>query len=197
MRDAGADGAVLDLGTMGGPDPAAVTRSTPRIRRRRSMPPDRSSDLKRPAVIYAVRYLQGQVRGCMTLASLPRASASFPTERPNQPELRRGKSSSTRRSHRGGHRPRLEQQPAVPDDRRLCRRTHARRAQVIRWPERLARLGDPGEPVAVGRATTARTQASSSAACQTGAIEADCSYPYLCPAPNVWKLRLVELLRHR
>ena len=111
-------------------------------------------------------------------ASLPRASASFPTERPNQPELRRG--SRQVRAARigavigpGSRNNRLFPTTAVS--------AVAPIADGLRSLDGPARLGDPGEPIAVGRART------SSAACQTGAIEADNNFLYFCTAPNVWR----------
>jgi hypothetical protein len=42
-------------------------------------------------------------------------------------------------------------------------------------------------PVSAGRAILTATPASSSAACRTGALEADSNYLYFCVAPNTWK----------
>ena len=40
---------------------------------------------------------------------------------------------------------------------------------------------------AAGMSVPIGTPASSSAACQTGALQSDGSYLYFCSAPNTWK----------
>jgi hypothetical protein len=45
----------------------------------------------------------------------------------------------------------------------------------------------PASASANGMFPATATPSSSSAACQTGQIEADSSYLYFCTAPNTWK----------
>ena len=57
----------------------------------------------------------------------------------------------------------------------------------IRRLELPGRLGDAGSASANGMFPATGTPASIDAACQTGQVEADSNYLYVCTAPNTWK----------